>query len=141
MLVRDARAEDRDALYALCCEQAARPLPRALFDAVFAAALQDSRRRVMVAVEEGRMIGYGDLALELSLSRGEMTAVLLDLYVTAECRGKRTGTGLLIALFKQAKTLGCGTLAAACQRVNVRGREFLERQGFVLSRYGFSRPL
>lgn len=141
MLVRTARAEDLDPLYALCCEQAARPLPRELFEAVFTAALHDSRRRVMVAVEEGKIIGFGDLTLELSLSRCEMTAVLLDLYVAAEQRGKHTGTGLLIALFKQAKTLGCGTLAASCQRVNVRGREFLERQGFVLSRYGFTRPL
>ena len=87
------------------------------------------------------MLGYADLMLELPLSRCSMSAVLLDLYVTAPQRGRGIGTGLLIALFRQAQSLGCGELAASCQRVNVRGREFLERQGFVLSRHSFTRPL
>ena len=141
MFVRTAKEGDLDALYALCCEQAAHALPQEIFSAIFSAALHDNRRRLVVAVEDAQIVGYADLMLELPLSRCSMSAVLLDLYVTAPQRGRGIGTGLLIALFRQAQSLGCGELAASCQRVNVRGREFLERQGFVLSRHSFTRPL
>ena len=141
MFVRTAKPEDLAPLYDLCCEQAARALPREVFEAIFTAALHDSRRRPVVAAEGQRIIGFADLMLELPLARCSMTALLTDLYVTVDQRGRGTGAGLLIALFRQAQALGCSELAASCQRVNVRGREFLERHGFVLGRYSFTRPL
>ena len=141
MFVRGAKPEDLEQLYALCCEQAAHPLARDVFDAVFAGALRDSRRRLSVALEEGHIVGFADLQLKLTLSRCEMTAVLLDFYVSEPIRGKGIGTGLMIAMARQAHAIGCANLEAGCLRVNVRGQEFLERHGFVRTQHLFSRPL
>ena len=63
MFVRTAKEGDLDALYALCCEQAAHALPQEIFSAIFSAALHDSRRRLVVAVEDAQIVGYADLAL------------------------------------------------------------------------------
>ncbi len=141
MFVRGAKPEDLDALYALCSEQVAHPLPREIFEAVFLGALRDSRRRLSVALEEGRVVGYADLQLQLALTRCEMTAVFLDFYVSEPMRGRGIGTGLMISLARQAQALGCASLEAGCPRVNIRGQEFLERHGFVRTQHHFSRSL
>ena len=141
MFVRGAKQEDAQALYTLCCEQAAHALPREIFEAVFFGLLRDSRRRLSVALEDGHIVGYADLQLNLTLARCEMIAVLLDFYVSEPMRGRGIGTGLMISLARQAQSIGCTGSEAGCQRVNVRGQEFLERHGFVRSQHLFSRCL
>lgn len=141
MYVRSAKEEDLDGLYALCCEQAASTLDREVFGAVFRAAAKDSHRRLVVAVEEGEIVGYADMQLELLLSRCALAAVFKDFYVRETLRGRSIGTGMLIALCGQAKSIGCGELEASCQRVNVKSQEFLERHGFVRSQHKFTKTI
>lgn len=139
MLVRTAQPQDAEGLYALCCEQAARTLPRDIFEKVYAGICKDGQRRLVVAVEEDELLGYADLQLKLHLSRCELVAVFQELYVKESVRGHGVGNGLMLALSAQMKALGCFSMEASCQRVNVKAQEFLEHNGFVRSRHGFTR--
>ena len=139
MLVRTARPEDLEGVYSLCCEQAARSLPREIFEKVYHGISKDGQRRLVVALEEDELLGYADLRLELDLSRCELVGVFQELYVRESARGRGVGSGLMLALSGQVKALGCTSMAASCQRVNVKAQEFLEHNGFVRSRHGFTR--
>ena len=141
MFVRSAREEDLPGLYALCCEQAARSLPQDIFEAVFRAAAKDTHRRLVVALEGEEIVGYADMQLELLLSRCALAAVFKEFYVQESMRGRGIGTGMLISLSGQAKSIGCGELEASCQRVNLKSQEFLERHGFVHSQHKFTRTV
>lgn len=141
MYVRAATEEDLPALYALCAAAAGGAMPQPLFTGVLRAVLSDKRRRVMIAFEGERAVGYGDLQAELLLSSCTFAGFLQELYVEEPMRGKNIGTGMLIALSGQAKALGCTELRASSSRVNLKTQNFLERHGFVKTQHLFSKPL
>ena len=96
MFVRSAKEEDLDGLYDLCCEQAARVLPRDVFTAVFRAAAKDAHRRLVVAIEDEQIVGYADMQLSLLLSHCALAAVFNEFYVREALRGAPTETQRLI---------------------------------------------
>ena len=141
MFVRSAKEEDLDGLYDLCCEQAARVLPRDVFEAVFRAAAKDAHRRLVVATEDEQIVGYADMQLSLLLSHCALAAVFNEFYVREALRGHGIGTGMLLSLSRQAQSIGCGELQAFCQRVNLKSQSFLERHGFVRSQHNFTKSI
>lgn len=141
MYVRAITEEDLPALYDLCAAASGTAMPQQLFAGVLRAVLSDKRRRVVIAFEGERAVGYGDLQVELLLSSCTFAGLLQELYVEEAVRGKNIGTGMLIALSGQAKTLGCTEIRANTSRVNLKAQSFLERHGFVKTQHLFSKSL
>lgn len=141
MYVRAATQEDLPALSTLCAAATGKTMPQPLFAEVLRAVLSDKRRRVVIAFEGDRAVGYGDLQAELMLSGCTFAGFLQELYVEEPMRGKNIGTGMLIALSGQAKALGCTELRAVSSRVNLKTQSFLERHGFVKTQHLFSKSL
>ncbi|MEG0803323.1 MAG: GNAT family N-acetyltransferase [Pygmaiobacter sp.] len=141
MYVRGATEEDLPQLYALCCVAAGHPLPQDVFEGVFHAAQSNQRRRLLVALEYDLIIGYADMQIELLLGSCTLVATIHEFYVCEDTRGRGIGSGMLIALSNQAKSIGCSEVEAFCSRVNLKSQDFLERHGFVRSQHQFVRTL
>lgn len=141
MYVRSAKTEDLPQLYELCCNFAGRKLPQDVFEGIFRAAGEDPQRRLVVAVENEQIVGYADMQVRLLLSGCTLAAVLNEFFVKEETRGMGVGSGMLISLSSQAKSVGCTELLADCSRVNLKSQEFLERHGFVRSRHRFEKTI
>lgn len=141
MNVRSATTQDLPQLYELCCSAAGRQLPKEVFEGIFRAMTEDTQRGVFVAVEEDVIVGWADLQVRLLLSGCRLEAVLNDFYVREDRRGLGIGTGMLIALLRQAKSFGCTALLADTTRVNLKSQEFLERHGFVRTLHRFEKEL
>lgn len=139
--VRPAQEKDLPGLFELCAEAAGEKLPQEVFGAIFHAALADTGRRLMVAVKDGRPVGYGDLQRCLPLCVCAPVAVLSEFYVEPASRSQGVGTAMLIALLAQAKAMGCTRLSADCSRVNLKSQAFLDRHGFVRTLHHYTRSI
>jgi GNAT superfamily N-acetyltransferase len=88
---------------------------------------------LLIAEEDGRRVGGAVAApgtAELGGSAGE--AVLWDIRVAAEARGRGIGTALFQAAERFCVGQGCSGLRAETQDVNVAACRFYARQGCVL---------
>lgn len=141
MFVRKLLNRDEEDLYLLCCEQAARVLPREFYDEMLHSVLKDPCRMILAAVVGDRVEGYADCHVELDPARCEGRLVVTELYVRAASRGKGVGSGLVISIAGRAENLGCTSVFAEASGVGVRGQEFLERHGFARSRYMYQHSL
>lgn len=131
---RAAQPADADVLYALACEAMGCVLDRRVFDLMLRSSLSGRQRRVALATWEGAPVGWGEMDVSYSLTADGLTATLDELYVRPSARGKGAGRALLIHLAGEARRMGCRRILANCSRVNLRSRDFLERNGFVLAR-------
>jgi GNAT superfamily N-acetyltransferase len=95
-----------------------------------------SNWRFFVALAAGRRVGGAAVAskapgLELLQDRADV-AVLWDIRVAPEARGKGIGSALLRAAEAWTKASGCPELSVETQNINVPACKFYQRQGFVL---------
>lgn len=91
----------------------------------------------LVALAGGEAVGATAVAIdtkgELTLAEGRADlAVLWDLRVAPEYRGRGTGTALFQAAEAWASARGCSGLQVETQNTNVPACRFYERQGCVL---------
>jgi GNAT superfamily N-acetyltransferase len=91
---------------------------------------------LLVAWSAGRRVGGAAVAYntpEIFMLEGRSDlAVLWDLRVSPEARGKGVGLALLRAAESWARAKGCRQLKVETQNVNVAACKFYARQGFVL---------
>jgi GNAT superfamily N-acetyltransferase len=92
--------------------------------------------RFFAAVAEGRHVGGAAVALktsglELLQDRADI-AVLWDIRVVPEARGKGIGAALFAAAEAWAKSRGCRELIVETQNINVPACRFYQRQGCML---------
>lgn len=139
MILRAFAPADAQALYELACLSAGDVLPREAFAQTLTALAEQPDRRLSLAFEGGRAVGFADVELVLSLSRCARVGVIHELYVREDARGAGVGSAMLVSLTTQLRGAGCAAVQASCARVNVRSQEFLERRGFVRARHGFVR--
>jgi GNAT superfamily N-acetyltransferase len=92
---------------------------------------------LLVAWSAGRRVGGAAVAYntpEISMLEGRSElAVLWDLRVSPEVRGKGVGFALLQAIENWARARGCRQLKVETQNVNVAACLFYARQGFTLA--------
>lgn len=141
MFVRGVTMEDADSLYTLVCKYRRKELPQDIFKGILKSALAQTRRRLVLALEEDVPVGFADMEVKLTLCDCALIAVINDFFVAEECRGKSIGTGMLISLTDQAKKVGCSHIQASCPRVSLKSQNFLERNGFIKSQHLFTRAL
>jgi GNAT superfamily N-acetyltransferase len=91
---------------------------------------------LFVARIEGRPVGGAAVACDtpgLTMLEGRRDlAVLWDIRVAPQCRGKGVGAALLQAAEDWAKRRGCRQIKVETQNINVAACRFYARQGFTL---------
>ncbi len=88
---------------------------------------------ILVAREAGAIIGMVSLLFTVSTALGSRVALLEDMVVAPDHRGKGIGSCLLEAAIDHAHNTGCGRITLLTDRVNARAQSFYRRHGFELS--------
>jgi GNAT superfamily N-acetyltransferase len=79
----------------------------------------------------GGVVAYFILTFGFSVERGGKTALLDELYVIPESRGKSLGKAALAHAAALAKAAGCHTLHLEVDHINEKARTFYQRAGFI----------
>jgi ribosomal protein S18 acetylase RimI-like enzyme len=149
MQFRDAEAGDLPAIVQLLAddplgakrERAEDPLPREYRDA-FAAIQRQEGNRLIVAVEEGRIIGCLQLTLIPGLSRhGMLRAQIESVRVARDQRSRGLGEALFRHAIALARDAGCGLVQLTTDRSRDDALRFYERLGFEASQLGMKLDL
>jgi GNAT superfamily N-acetyltransferase len=88
---------------------------------------------ILVVREEGRIVGMVNLLWTVSTFLGTKAALLEDLVVHPDHRGKGHGTNLLRAAIERASAAGCARVTLLTDASNREAQAFYERNGFVPS--------
>jgi PhnO protein len=107
----------------------------------FRHAVSDSRADILLAVEDGRVVGMSSVYKDYLSIRDGWRTWLQDLVVTSTHRGRGVGTMLLSASADWARQMGCTHLDLASGLGRKDAHRFYEREGMVRGSYDFRLPL
>jgi ribosomal protein S18 acetylase RimI-like enzyme len=134
--VREATAEDVEAVYSLASELAAAlgdSTPR--FEDVRARLLElleEPRSRVLMAEDEdGAVVGVASLWIKPDLAHGDTVVEVPMLVVTEGSRGEGVGKALMEGVRRIAAESGANLIEVVAATHNVAAREFYRTLGFV----------
>jgi ribosomal protein S18 acetylase RimI-like enzyme len=139
--IRDATEADLEAIVEMLAddplgatrERFERPLPTVYRDA-FAAIERQEGNRVLVADDDGRVVGCLQLTMIPGLSRAGMTRAQIEgVRVARDARGRRLGERLVEAAIDAARDAGCGLVQLTTDQSRADAHRFYERLGFVAS--------
>lgn len=88
---------------------------------------------ILVARQEGRVLGMVSLLYSISTALGARVAWLEDMVVAAEFRGAGYGRLLLERAISFAQAQGCRRLTLLTDVDNLRAQQFYLKQGFCIS--------
>lgn len=88
---------------------------------------------ILVARENGEMMGMVNLLYTVSTALGAPVALLEDMVVAPEARGGGLGSRLLAHAIATARIHGCRRITLLTDVENHSARRFYERQGFTVS--------
>lgn len=95
---------------------------------------------IFVAVEDGKVLGYGFCILEQFQQHPVMndrtTLYIDDLCVLAECRGKHIGTAIYNEILRYAKYRGCYNVTLNVWSCNESAMKFYESLGLKPQKVG-----
>lgn len=144
--LREARREDVPAIVALLADDllgAGREGP--LDDAYWAAFDQiaaDPRSLLLVADQDGRVVGTLQLTMLSGLSRhGMLRAQIEAVRVASEQRGQRLGRRMIKWAIEEARAQGCGLVQLTSDKRRPDAIRFYESLGFTASHEGLKLPL
>jgi GNAT superfamily N-acetyltransferase len=117
-------------------ERHAEPLPQAYRDA-FAHMRAQPGNRILLAVEDGSVVGCLQLTLIAGLSRQGLTRAQIEaVRVAKDRRGSGIGEALLRHAIGIARREGCGLVQLTTDRRREAAHRFYEKLGFVASHVG-----
>jgi ribosomal protein S18 acetylase RimI-like enzyme len=117
------------------------PLPQAYLDA-FAAMERQAGNSLIVAVEDGAVIGCLQLVLVPGLSRqGAIQAQIVGVRVRRDRRDAGIGTALVRHAIDVARSQGCRLVGLTTHASRTDAHRFYERLGFVSSHVGMKLEL
>lgn len=146
---REARPDDLPEIVRLLAEdplgaqreRREEPLPQAYGDA-FERMRRQPGNRIMLAVEDGSVIGCLQLTVIAGLSRQGMTRAQIEaVRIAKDRRGAGIGEALLRHAIEVAKREGCGLVQLTTDRRRTQAHCFYERLGFVASHVGMKLDL
>ena len=104
--------------------------------------LSDARQRLLVAEEEGRVVGMACFVLVPNLSNiGRPYAFVEDVVVDAAERGHGYGEALMREAIRLARDAGCYKLTLTSNKARVNAHRFYERLGFRATHVGYRMDL
>lgn len=133
--VREARASDAKGVYMLACE-----LADAVGDSYptettvgkrLSDLLEEPRARVLVAEEEGEILGVASLWIKPDLAHGDTVVEVPMLAVNAKVRRRGLGKRLMSEIRRIAAENGANLIELVATRDNSVAREFYRSLGFV----------
>jgi ribosomal protein S18 acetylase RimI-like enzyme len=89
--------------------------------------------RMLVCREHGAVTGMVSLLFTVSTAEGGRAAILEDLVVAPEARGKGTGTRLLRAALALARDQGCRRVTVLTDHDNAQAQALYRAHGFAAS--------
>jgi GNAT superfamily N-acetyltransferase len=92
--------------------------------------LSRENSHVIVAENEGEIIGVLHFTVRPTCMHEGSSALVDELVVDRNHRGRGTGQRLIEAAARRARTLGCVEMEVSTQRGNRRAREFYKELGF-----------
>lgn len=91
------------------------------------------RGRILVLRREGLPVGMVSLLFTVSTALGGRAALIEDMVVHPQYRGKGAGSGLLRAAIDLAQVSGCTRITLLTDLTNTPAQRFYERHGFGFS--------
>jgi GNAT superfamily N-acetyltransferase len=85
---------------------------------------------LLVAEMDGKPMGFVHFAVRQSILHRAPSALIDELVVAEECRGKGVGRELVLAVLEKCKQLGCCEVEVSTEKTNAEAREFYEKCGF-----------
>lgn len=108
---------------------------------VFARYLERPDAVALVAIEDGRVIGFCDLEYRTRLNFTTPQAWIPDLIVSEDMRSRGAGAALLARAEELARERGCWGMSLESANWRSRAHAFYERVGWSDTAKSFSRPL
>ncbi len=131
--IRDARAADRGRCLELLGALASFTGLSADENAgqVFDGLLEQNRGRIIVAEEEGQILGMATVSYNVAMRYGGEYCQLEELIVDPAGRGKNIGGQLVAATVENARARGCAEYGLYLVETTEQNQPFYEKYGFV----------
>lgn len=88
---------------------------------------------ILVAREQGAIVGMVNLLFTVSTALGERVALLEDMLVAPPARGRGIGSALLARAIEHAREQGCRRITLLTDGDNAAAQRFYRRHGFAAS--------
>lgn len=127
--VRSAEAKDKQACLELISSLSGRK-PDEAWDATFDKLVSGKRGAILVAEDNGMVLGVATVSYNLAIRYGGEYCQLEELIVNEDARGKKAGAALIEAAVSSAMERGCAEIGLHLMERTEGNRSFYEKFGF-----------
>jgi ribosomal protein S18 acetylase RimI-like enzyme len=92
--------------------------------------LEDARSHFLVATAQGIPVGLIHFTIRQTVLHRSPSAMIDELVVTKEYRGRGIGRQLVLAAIERSRQLGCCEVEVSTEQTNLRARKFYRKCGF-----------
>lgn len=128
-MIRLAVSADQLEIYSLICALEETSFPQEMFAWGFYTMLSSASHLLLVAEEEGQIIGLLHLRMEFQLHHCGTVAEIMELIVSREVRSKGIGAALLKAAREQAIQHHCIQFEVTSNQKRKQAHRFYQREG------------
>ena len=128
-MIRLAVSADQPEIYSLICALEETSFPQEMFAWGFYPMLSSASHLLLVAEEEGQIIGLLHLRMEFQLHHCGTVAEIMELIVSREVRSKGIGAALLKAAREQAIQHHCIQFEVTSNQKRKQAHRFYQREG------------
>ena len=128
-MIRLAFSADQPEIYLLICALEETSFPQEMFAWGFYTMLSSASHLLLVAEEEGQIVGLLHLRMEFQLHHCGTVAEIMELIVSREVRSKGIGAALLKAAREQAIQHHCIQFEVTSNQKRKQAHRFYQREG------------
>ena len=128
-MIRLAVSADQPEIYSLICALEETSFPQEMFAWGFYTMLSSASHLLLVAEEEGQIVGLLHLRMEFQLHHCGTVAEIMELIVSCEVRSKGIGAALLKAAREQAIQHHCIQFEVTSNQKRKQAHRFYQREG------------
>ena len=146
-IIREARHKDLAAIVAMLADDELgrgreNPNNLAHYSLILGQIEGDARNAIMVAEQDGKIVGCFQITYITGLSRQGATRALVEGVRThADARGKGIGEAMMKHAVEMARARGCALVQLTSDKSRTRAHDFYKRLGFKMSHEGFKLDL
>ena len=128
-MIRLAVSADQPEIYLLICALEETSFPQEMFAWGFYTMLSSASHLLLVAEEEGQIVGLLHLRMEFQLHHCGTVAEIMEIIVSREVRSKGIGAALLKAAREQAIQHHCIQFEVTSNQKRKQAHRFYQREG------------